>query len=168
MYAFTFNLLPASLHSDISLDIQGVYTYIIFTTLLVNKNFTKRHRHIVCASSAGGTLKVCSERYTHSTCAPLVIQGCPKNFRTESKKYTLTIMNIRSKATQRIMAENFTRLTHKIAMKLHLVADSCTICNSRFRRPVRKLLDTPSYLQYRSNIRAPSMHATVYQRRLLQ
>jgi hypothetical protein len=27
-----------------------------------------------------------------------------------------------------------------------LVAESCTICSSRSRRPVRKLLDTPSYL----------------------
>jgi len=30
-------------------------------------------------------------------------------------------------------------------IQLHLVAESCTICNSRSRRPVRKLLDTPSY-----------------------
>jgi len=25
------------------------------------------------------------------------------------------------------------------------VAENCTICSSRSRRPVRKLLDTPSY-----------------------
>jgi len=42
-----------------------------------------------------------------------------------------------------------TRLTHKTATQLHLLADSlleesCTVCSSRFRRPVRKLLDTPS------------------------
>jgi hypothetical protein len=37
-----------------------------------------------------------------------------------------------------------TRLTHKIAIRLHLVAESCTICSSRSRQPVRKLLDTPS------------------------
>jgi hypothetical protein len=36
-----------------------------------------------------------------------------------------------------------TRLTYKIAIQLHVVAENCTIC---FRRPVRKLLDTPSYL----------------------
>jgi hypothetical protein len=41
------------------------------------------------------------------------------------------------------MAANPTRLTHKIAIQLHLVAESCTICSSRSRRPVRKLLDTP-------------------------
>jgi hypothetical protein len=40
------------------------------------------------------------------------------------------------------MATKLTRLTHKIAIQLHQVAKSCTICNSRFRRPVRKLLDT--------------------------
>jgi hypothetical protein len=34
----------------------------------------------------------------------------------------------------------------KIVIQLHLVAESCTICSSRSRRPVRKLLDTPSYL----------------------
>jgi len=43
------------------------------------------------------------------------------------------------------MAAKLTRLTHKIAIQLHLGAGSCTICNSRSRPPVRKLLDTPSY-----------------------
>jgi hypothetical protein len=43
------------------------------------------------------------------------------------------------------MAVELTRLTHKIAIQLHLVAESCNICISRSRRPVRKLLDTPSY-----------------------
>jgi hypothetical protein len=36
------------------------------------------------------------------------------------------------------MAAKLTRLTHKIAMQLHLVAESCTICTSRSRRPARK------------------------------
>jgi len=44
------------------------------------------------------------------------------------------------------MAAKLTRLTHKIAIQLHLVAESSTICSSRSRRPVRKLLVTPSYL----------------------
>jgi hypothetical protein len=44
------------------------------------------------------------------------------------------------------MATELTRLTHKIAIQLHLVAESCTICSSRSRQPVRQLLDTPSYL----------------------
>jgi len=42
------------------------------------------------------------------------------------------------------MAEKLTRLTHKIAIQLHLVKESCIICSSRSRRPVRKLLDAPS------------------------
>jgi hypothetical protein len=40
------------------------------------------------------------------------------------------------------MASKLTILTHEIAIQLHLVAESCTICSSRSRRPVRKLLDT--------------------------
>jgi hypothetical protein len=43
------------------------------------------------------------------------------------------------------MAAKLTRLTHEIAMQLHLVAESRTIRSSRCRRPVRKLLDTFSY-----------------------
>jgi hypothetical protein len=39
------------------------------------------------------------------------------------------------------MAAKRTRLTHKIAIQLHLVAENCTICNSRSRRPIWKLLD---------------------------
>jgi hypothetical protein len=45
------------------------------------------------------------------------------------------------------MALEFTRLTHKIAIQLHQVAETFTICSSRSRRPVRKLLDTPSYIK---------------------
>jgi hypothetical protein len=41
------------------------------------------------------------------------------------------------------LAAKLTRLTHKIAIQLHLVAESCTILSSRSRWPVRKLLDTP-------------------------
>jgi hypothetical protein len=44
------------------------------------------------------------------------------------------------------MAAKLTRLTHKIAIQLRLVAESCTICSSRSRRLVRKLSDTPSYV----------------------
>jgi len=42
------------------------------------------------------------------------------------------------------MAVNLSRVTHKVAIQLHLVAESCTICSSHTRWPVRKLLDTPS------------------------
>jgi hypothetical protein len=34
-------------------------------------------------------------------------------------------------------------MTHKIAIQLHLIAESCNICSSHFRRPVRKLLVYP-------------------------
>jgi len=44
------------------------------------------------------------------------------------------------------MAAKLTRLTHKITIQLHLMAESYTICSSRSRRPFWKLLDTPSYL----------------------
>jgi hypothetical protein len=44
------------------------------------------------------------------------------------------------------MAANLNRLTHKIAIQLHLVAESCTICSSRSGRPVRELLETLSYI----------------------
>jgi len=43
------------------------------------------------------------------------------------------------------MAAKLVRLTHKVAKQLHLVAESFTGTSSRSRRPVRKLLDTPSY-----------------------
>jgi hypothetical protein len=50
-----------------------------------------------------------------------------KSFRTKSiTKYMLTIMNTRSEATQRVMATKLNRLTHKIAIQLHLVAESYT------------------------------------------
>jgi hypothetical protein len=74
--------------------------------------------------------------------------GISKSVRTESiMKYTLTTINS-SEATQRVMAAKRTRLTHKIVIQLHLVADSCSICSSNSRRPVRKLLDTSSYNQW--------------------
>jgi hypothetical protein len=44
------------------------------------------------------------------------------------------------------MATKLIRLIHKIAVQLHLAAESSTICSSLSRRPVRDLLDTPSQL----------------------
>jgi hypothetical protein len=76
----------------------------------------------------------------------MIYEGVSKSFRTESiTKYMLTAINTRWEATRGVMAAKLTRLTHKIAIQLHPVAESCTICRSRSRRPVRKLLDTPSY-----------------------
>jgi len=53
------------------------------------------------------------------------------------------------------MVAKLTRLTHKIAIQLHLLAENCTICTSLSRRPVQKILDSPSYVldaadQYRN------------------
>jgi hypothetical protein len=76
----------------------------------------------------------------------IIYEGVSKRFRTESiTKYTLTTINTRWEATQSLMGAKLTRMTHKIAIRLHVVAESCTICRSRSRRPVRKRLDKPSY-----------------------
>jgi hypothetical protein len=44
------------------------------------------------------------------------------------------------------MMAKLTRLTHKIVIQLHLVAECCTVCSSHSRWPVQKLLDIPSYI----------------------
>jgi len=68
-----------------------------------------------------------------------------KSFLTESiTKYALTKIKTRCEATQRDMAAKLTRLTHEIAIKLHLLGKTCTICSFRSMRSVRKLLVTPS------------------------
>jgi hypothetical protein len=78
-------------------------------------------------------------------CMLTIHEGVSKSFRTESiTKYTLTTINTRWEPTQRVMAAKLTSLTHEIGIQRHLVAESCPICSSRSRRPVRKLLDTPS------------------------
>jgi hypothetical protein len=80
-------------------------------------------------------------------------EGVSKSFRTESiAKYMPTFGITRTVATQSVMAAKLTRLTHKIAIQLHLVAESSTICSSRSRRPVRKLLVTPSHIPLKSVI----------------
>jgi hypothetical protein len=74
-------------------------------------------------------------------------EGASKRFRFASiAKYMLTTINTRWEATQSLMTAKLTRLTHKIAIQLYLVADSCTIWSSRSRWPVWKLLDSPSYV----------------------
>jgi hypothetical protein len=42
------------------------------------------------------------------------------------------------------MAAKLTKLTHKIALQLYLVAENCINGSSRSMQPVRKLLDIPS------------------------
>jgi hypothetical protein len=73
------------------------------------------------------------------------VRGCVQKF-PDSVDNEITTTNTRWEATQRIMAAKRTRLTHRLAMQLHLVAESCIICSSSSRRPVRKLLNTPSWL----------------------
>jgi hypothetical protein len=85
--------------------------------------------------------------YFGETPSSAIYEGVSKSFRTESiTKSTTTIINTRWEATQRVMEAKLTRLTHKIAIQLHLVAESYIIWSSRSRRTVRKLLDTPSYI----------------------
>jgi hypothetical protein len=62
------------------------------------------------------------------------------------------ITNTCWEATQRVMAAKLTGLTHNIAIQLHLVAESCNICSSLSRRPVRKLLDTLSYVFFKARV----------------
>jgi hypothetical protein len=70
-----------------------------------------------------------------------IYEGVSKSFRTESiTKYTLTTINNCWEAKQRIMAAKHSRLTHKIALQLHLMAECSAIYSFRSRRPVRKLL----------------------------
>jgi hypothetical protein len=71
-------------------------------------------------------------------------KGVSKSFQTELiTKCMLTTINTHHEATQRVMVAKLTRLTHKIAIQLHLVAESCTICSSHSRQPVWKHLVTP-------------------------
>jgi len=66
-----------------------------------------------------------------------IYEGVSKRFRTESiMKYTLTMVLL-LKSNIKVMAAKLTRLTNKIAIQFYLVAESCTICSSRYRRPVR-------------------------------
>jgi hypothetical protein len=76
-------------------------------------------------------------------------EGGSKSFRTESiTKYMLTFGITRWETTQKVMAAKLTRVTHKIAIQLNLVAESCTIFSSCSKRPVRKLLDKPSFKHF--------------------
>jgi hypothetical protein len=78
----------------------------------------------------------------------LMYEAVSKSCRTESiAKCTLTTINTRWETTQRVMAAKLTRLTHKIVIQLHLVAERCNISSPRSRQPVQKLLDTLSYMK---------------------
>jgi hypothetical protein len=84
---------------------------------------------------------------SHSDHFCLQHEGVSKSFRAETiTKYMLTTINSRWEAKQKVMAGKLTRITHRIVLGLQLVADSCTICSSRSRRPVRKLWIHPQTL----------------------
>jgi hypothetical protein len=71
------------------------------------------------------------QRYNSESCTH---DSVSKSFRTESiTKYMLTTINTRWEAIQRVVAAKLTVLTHKIAIQLHLMAESSTICSSRSR-----------------------------------
>jgi hypothetical protein len=44
------------------------------------------------------------------------------------------------------MVAKLTRMTQKIVILWHLVAESCTTCHSQSSQQVRELLETPSYM----------------------
>jgi len=79
-----------------------------------------------------------------STDPQVNIRGCIQKFPDwVVTKYMLTTIKTRWEATKSAMEARLVRLTHRIAIQLHLVAESYTICSPRSRRSVRKLLDTP-------------------------
>jgi hypothetical protein len=130
---------------------------VLLETFLHGVDLIKYNGEIICSSDrhsplASGILKLVSftsaaQGERKKKIRNRLIAVVSKSFRTESiKKFTRTTINTRCEATHRVVAAKFTRLTHQIVIQLHLVAESCTICSSRSRRQVRKLLDTPSYI----------------------
>jgi hypothetical protein len=99
----------------------------------------------------------------HHNLLSLRYERVSKSFRTE----LMITINTREEATQRVMAAKLTRMTHEIAIQLHLVAQNCTICSSRSRRLVRKLLDTPSYMLSFQLVSVSTFQAATLQRRRL-
>jgi hypothetical protein len=79
----------------------------------------------------------------------LKLRGCIQKFPDWVDKENNNKHSLRSNING--YGGKLTRLPHKIAIQLHLAAESCTICSSRSRRSVRKLLDTPSYNCHSAN-----------------
>jgi hypothetical protein len=73
-------------------------------------------------------------------------QGCIQKFPdwVDNKISNNSKHSLRS-YTEDYGGKKFTRLTHEIAIQLHLVAEGYTVCSFRSRRSARKLLVTPSY-----------------------
>jgi hypothetical protein len=89
-------------------------------------------------------------RGTHTQHGFFTYEGVSTSFRTDSitKIHSYNNKHSLRSNTKRVTAAKLTRLTHKIAIQLHLAAEIRTIRSSRSRRLVRKLLDTPGYICY--------------------
>jgi hypothetical protein len=94
-------------------------------------------------------------------------RGCIQKF-PDWVDNEITTINTRWEAIRTVMAAKLVRLTHKIAIQLHLVVENCTIFSSRSRRPVRKLLDTPSYVRVFLCCAVPCSGGLVIGRSLIQ
>jgi len=80
-------------------------------------------------------------------------RGCTQKFPDSVDNETYAYNNKHSvKKEHKVMAAKLTRLTHKIAILLHLEAESCTICSSCSRWPLQKLLDTLLYITLMSSV----------------
>jgi hypothetical protein len=105
------------------------------------------HQLLICADD--DNILVENLNIINKETEALQYERASKSFRTEPiMKYTLTFDSTRFCSLQRVMVAKLARLTHKIAIQLHLVAKSCTICSTRSRRPVRKLWLHLSILRY--------------------
>jgi hypothetical protein len=94
------------------------------------------HQNPICERK--GYSYLFNNKESHS--CECVCEGVSKSFWTESiTKCMLTTINTHLEATQKVMVAKLTKMTHKIVIQLHLVADSCTICSSCSRWPVQTL-----------------------------
>jgi hypothetical protein len=74
-----------------------------------------------CNGAGPTSTKTCTAKLP-SCCTVSEIEDVSKSFQTESiTKYRLTTINTRRETKQRVIAAKLTRLTHKIAIQLHLV-----------------------------------------------
>jgi hypothetical protein len=103
------------------------------------------HQYFRLMSNICGRYFVEGHTVTHSEQLVRDIRGCIQKFldwvddeiNSNNNKHSL-------RSNTNVMAAKVTRMTHKLAIQLHLVAESCIIWSSRSRRPVRKLLNTAS------------------------
>jgi hypothetical protein len=96
-------------------------------------------------------MKFCSSNINMSMCIICILytadtyKGVSKSFWIESIMKSSTTTNT-WEATQRVKVAKLTRLTHKIAIQLHIAAESSTICSYCSSWPVRESFDILSYV----------------------